>query len=133
MRINLWHALAVALALIGGSSCASESPVAVGPPVLCTGPTVLKATGGAVPVFTWSPNCLASELLVVGPPSENNIAKWWIRAPGVGFPSGVTYGQVPTGATPVGPPASGPFAAGTYVSLQDAKGDRIGYALIPAP
>jgi hypothetical protein len=107
--------------------------VAVEPSVLCAGQTVLKATGGSVPFFSWSPNCLASELLVVGPPSEGNVVKWWVQAPGTGFPSGVTYGQVPSGATPVGPPTAGPFATGTYVSLQDAHGDRVGYTLLPVP
>jgi hypothetical protein len=126
MRLALL-ALVVLAAACGGDDDST------GPIVLCNRSVTVSVAPFSQPYFTWQPNCLASELLVLGTPtSQGAEALWWIQSD-QGFASGVRYGEVPVGAQQYLQPRSAPFPAGSTVNLQDANGDRIGSAPIPAP
>jgi hypothetical protein len=121
-----WLALVVLAAGCGGGGDDTTGPI-----VLCNRSVTISVVGSTQPFFTWRPNCLASELLVLGTPtSQGAQAQWWIQS-NQGFPSGVTYGVVPAGAQQYQQAAPAPFPAGSTVNLQDANGDRIGSAPIP--
>jgi hypothetical protein len=118
-------------------ACGGGGDDPVGPPTLCNRAVTVSVAGTfGQPLFTWQPNCLARELIVLGPQDNTGAAPalWWIKSPqGQGFPSGVTYGVQPQGTTTFIGPASGPFAAGSTVNIYDDNGDRRGMALLPTP
>ncbi|HKG94310.1 MAG TPA: hypothetical protein VKA84_20525 [Gemmatimonadaceae bacterium] len=97
---------AVALAAIFAAACSDEAPTE---PEACTsGPELSVAvTAGIAPVFSWSPRCRVSELIVegVGIPTASG-PQWDVvtatfgtaEGPANGLLPPITYGSAPDGA-----------------------------------
>ena len=115
---------------VAGMACGGHDEP-IGPPTLCNRALVVTATGGSQPYFTWQPDCIASERIVLGPSTgQSSPVLWWIRST-PGFTSGITYGTIPVGGTEFLQPAPPPFAAGSTVNVYGNDGNILGSGLIP--
>ena len=95
MRIGTaWIAINLGLA---ASACDGSSGPAT---VLCSTPVEVSVTTAATPRFTWAPQCLVQQVVVLEPiaPSVGGSPERWALQKLSGIASPLAYGQVPVGA-----------------------------------
>ena len=93
------------------AGCGGDTPIE--PVTPCTSDVAVTATANPLPVVTWSPECGATRVTIVAPPSQGFFTFWNIASPDGQIRPGVRYGQVPSGATEATP--AQPLPSGTTV------------------
>ena len=121
MRNRGWGALASAVALVGACHGATA-------PVCPSLPLTVSVTSSTSPTFTWTPNCVAEELIVyeVRQPSVGPDLSVWIikaRTEGVGAASPIVYGHVPFSMRQTAGPL--PLVPGRSYRLSVLNGARV--------